>query len=201
MQNKINKLFTKEEETLLATLIGKKLGKVRHDAYFNSNISFRKVSFFVAEKIFLLLNTLEEMDFMWDGDGYEGEEVAVFKFLECNEEVTKENYGFDNLQFIDIPVHEIIKDIIIIEDNVKAYDSNTKEFVSEYDYVKGVVFVFDGFKYCFSRCNWFLEDININKGENPETKIGNINDDWEWGENRYSINTRIFRSLKKDTNN
>ena len=132
---------------------------------------------------------------MWDGNEYE-EEVAVFKFFECNEEATNEKYGFDNLQIIDTPIDKTIKDIIIIDDNVKAYNSKTKEFVSEYDYVKGVIFVFDGFKYCFSRGEWFIEHIDINKGETPETKIGNINDDWEWGEERYSINTRKFRSLK-----
>ena len=195
MQKKINKLFIKQEETLLKSLIGKKLNKLRHDAYINSNVSFRKVSFFVEGKIYLLSNMLEEMEFMWDGNEYE-EEVAVFKFFECNEEATNEKYGFDNLQIIDTPIDKTIKDIIIIEDNVKAYDSKTKEFVSEYDYVKGVIFVFDGFKYCFSRGEWFIEHIDINKGETPETKIGNINNDWEWGEERYSINTRKFRSLK-----
>ena len=130
MQKKINKLFIKQEETLLKSLIGKKLNKLRHDAYINSNVSFRKVSFFVEGKIYLLSNMLEEMEFMWDGNEYE-EEVAVFKFFECNEEATNEKYGFDNLQIIDTPIDKTIKDIIIIDDNVKAYNSKTKEFVSE----------------------------------------------------------------------
>ena len=198
MQKYINKLFNKKEESLLKSLIGQKLIKLRHDAYINSNVSFRKVSFFVEDKIYILSNLLEFMDFMWDNeDGYGDEDVAVFSFSECNEEATNEKYGFgDNLKIIDVPVNEIIKDIIVIEDNVKAYDSKTKEFVSEYEYVKGVIFVFEGFKYCFSRGDWFIEHIDINKGVDPESKLGDINEDWEWAEDRYSLNTRKFRSLK-----
>ena len=93
-------------------------------------------------------------------------------------------------------LNEIIKDIVVVEDNVKAYDKSNNNLVSEYDYVKGVIFIFNGYKYCFHRALWFSDDIVINKGETPETKIGNIDDDWEWGEERYSVSKRTFRSLK-----
>lgn len=197
MQRKINKLFTNNEESILKSLIGKKLKILRHDAYINSNVSFRKVSFFIDDKIYILLNTLENIDFMWDNDQYGDEDVAIFKFATCNEKETLETYGFDSsFKIIDSPINQTIKDIIIIEDDVKAYNSKNDEFVSDYKYVKGIIFVFDEFKYCFSRSDWFVEHIQINEGENPESKINNVDEDWAWGDERYSINTRKYKSLK-----
>ncbi len=196
MQSKINKLFTKPEEALLKALIGQKLIKIRHDRFDFTSVSFLRVTFFFEDGgIYELENSTEPTDFMWDD--YGEEDVAVFKFHKTEDKGINYNYGFDNYPAqIETLINETIKDIVVIEDNVNAYNSKTKEFVSGYDYVKGVIFTFDGYKYCFHRGPWFSDDIVIIRGETPETKIGNINDDWEWGEERYSINTRKFRSLK-----
>ena len=195
MQKKINKLFNEKEIQLFKLLIGQKLEKVRHDRFDFSNTSYRRVTLFVDDKAYELINDIEETDFMWDD--YGDEAVAVFKFKKTNDMGIDYNYGIENYpKQIENPVNEIIKDIIIIEDNVKAFDKATNNFVSEYDYVKGIIVVLDGFSYCFTRDVWFSEEIRINKGENPQSKVGNINDDWEWGEDRYSINSRTFKSLK-----
>ena len=195
MQKKINKLFNEKEIQLFKLLIGQQLEKVRHDRFDFSNTSYRRVTLFVNDKAYELINDIEETDFMWDD--YGDEAVAVFKFKKTNDMGIDYNYGIENYpKQIENPVNEIIKDIIIIEDNVKAFDKATNNFVSEYDYVKGIIVVLDGFSYCFTRDVWFSEEIRINKGENPQSKVGNINDDWEWGEDRYSINSRTFKSLK-----
>ena len=195
MQKKINKLFNEKEIQLFKLLIGQKLEKVRHDRFDFSNTSYRRVTLFVDDKAYELINDIEETDFMWDD--YGDEAIAVFKFEKTNDMGIDYNYGIENYpKQIENPVNEIIKDIIIIEDNVKAFDKATNNFVSEYDYVKGIIVVLDGFSYCFTRDVWFSEEIRINKGENPQSKVGNINDDWEWGEDRYSINSRTFKSLK-----
>lgn len=195
MQKKINKLFNEKEIQLFKLLIGQKLEKVRHDRFDFSNTSYRRVTLFVDDKAYELINDIEETDFMWDD--YGDEAIAVFKFEKTNDMGIDYNYGIENYpKQIENPVNEIIKDIIIIEDNVKAFDKATNSFVSEYDYVKGIIVVLDGFSYCFTRDVWFSEEIRINKGENPQSKIGNIDDDWEWGEDRYSINSRTFKSLK-----
>ena len=197
MQREINKLFANDEEVILKSLIGKNLKIIRHDSYINSNVSFRKVSFLIDDKFYILLNTLENIDFMWDNEQYGDEDVAVFKFQNCDEKETLETYGFgSNLKIIDSPVNLTIKDIVIIEDDIRAYDSKTNEFVSEYKYVKGIIFVLNELKYCFSRSDWFVEHIQINKGENPESKLSGVNEDWTWGNERYSINTRKYRSIK-----
>lgn len=196
MQNKINKLFTKSEEALLKALIGETLTKIRHDRFDFATVSFLRVTFFFEDgNIYELENSTELTDFMWDD--YGKEDVAVFKFQKTEDKGIDYKYGFDNYPAqIEMPIHELIKDIIVIEDKVKAYDKSNNNLISEYDYVKGVIFVFDGYKYCFYRGSWFSDDIIINRGEMPETKIGKIDDDWEWGEQRYSVNTRTFRSLK-----
>ena len=196
MQNKINKLFTKPEETLLKTLIGKTLIKIRHDRFDYSTVSFLRVTFFFENgEVYELENSTEPTDFMWDD--YGEEDVAVFKIHKTEDKGINYNYGFDNYPSqIEMPINETIKDIVVIEDNVKSFDKANNNLISEYDYVKGLVVVFDGYKYCFHRGPWFSDDIVINRGETPETKIGNIDDDWEWGEDRYSVNTRTFRSLK-----
>lgn len=196
MQSKINKLFTKSEETLLKALIAKKIIKIRHDRFDFAPVSFLRVTFFFEDGgVFELENSTEPTDFMWDD--YGEEDVAVFKFHKTEDKGIDYNYGFDNYPAqIEMPINEVIKDIVVIEDNVKAYDKKNNNLVSEYDYVKGIIFVFDGYKYCFHRGSWFSDDIVINRGEDPEAKIGNVDDDWEWGEERYSVNTRTFRSLK-----
>ncbi len=194
MQEKINKLFNVKEIELFKSLIGKKFEKVRHDKFDFSNTSYRRVTLFVDGGTYELINDIEEIDFMWDD--YGDEAVAVFKFEKTNDMGIDYNYGIDNYpKQIENPINEVIQDIIIIEDNVKAFDKVTNNFVSEYDYVKGVIVVLDGFSYCFTRDIWFSEEIRINKGENPQAKIGNIDDDWEWGEDRYSVNSRTFKKL------
>lgn len=195
MQKKINKLFNEKEIQLIKSLIGKKLEKVRHDRFDFSNTSYRSVTLFVNGEAYELINEIEEIDFMWDD--YGDEAVAIFKFEKTDDKGIDYNYGIENYpKQIENPINEVIQDIIIIEDKVKAFDNVTNNLVSEYDYVKGIIMVLDGFSYCFTRDVWFSEEIGINKGENPQSQIGNINEDWEWGEDRYSTNSRIFRSLK-----
>ena len=195
MQKQINKLFTEKEINILKSLIGQKIDKIRHDRFDYTNTSFKRITFFVGNKVYELLNEAEETDFMWDDYGEEA--VAVFKFSEIEDKGMDHKYGFDNYPAqIETPINDVIKDIIVIEDNVKAYDYKTKALVSEYDYVKGIIIELNHSKYCFNRGIWFSEEIVINKGQEPESKIGNIDNDWEWGEDRYSINTRTFRSLK-----
>lgn len=195
MKTKINKMFTKLEETLLKTLVGKTLNKIRHDRFDNANVSFQRVTLFIKDDgAYELENRIEPTDFMWDD--YGEEEVAVFKFHKVDDKGIDYKYGFNNYpKQIEMPIGESIKDIVIVEDTVKAYDKSNNKLVSEYDYVKAVIFVFADYKYCFSRGAWFSDDIVINKGDNLENKIGSIDKDWEWGEGRYSINKRTFRSL------
>lgn len=197
MQTKINKLFDEKEIQLLKSLIGKKFEKVRHDRFDFSNVSYKRVSLFVDGNMYELLNDIEEIDFMWDD--YGDEAVAVFKFDKTEDKGISYNYDIENYPTqIETPVNIVINDIVIIEDNVKSYDKKSDNLVSEYDYVKGIIVVLDGFSYCFTRDIWFSEEIGIIKGEDPQSKIGNIDDDWEWGEDRYSKNTRKFRSLKSE---
>ena len=195
MQKQINKLFTEEELNILKSLINQKIDKIRHDRFDYTNTSFRRITFFIGDKVYELLNEAEETDFMWDDYGEEA--VAVFKFSEIEDKGIDYKYGFDNYPTqIETPINDVVKDIIVIEDNVKSFDSSTKSFVSEYNYVKGIIIEFGQIKYCFNRGVWFSEEIVINKGQEPESKIGNIDNDWEWGEDRYSINTRTLKSLK-----
>lgn len=196
MQKIINKLFKSSEETLLKALIGKKLVKIRHDQFDCAAVSFLRVSFFFENgETYELENSVESTDFMWDD--YGEEDVAVFKFHRVEDKGINYNYGFDNYpKQVEIPINETIIDIVVIEDNIKTYDKTNNSIISEYDYVKGVIFVFDDYKYCFHRGMWFSDDIVINRGEKPEEKIGNIDEDWEWGAERFSINTRQFRNLK-----
>lgn len=195
MQKKINKIFTEKEIQLIKSLIGKRLEKIRHDRFEFTNTSYRRVTFFVEGNAYELINDIEEIDFMWDD--YGDEAVAVFKFEKIEDKGINYNYGVENYpKQIESPVNAIIQDIIIVKDNVKAFDKATNNFISEYDYVKGVIVLLDGFSYCFTRDVWFSEEIRINKGENPQSKIGSIDDDWEWGEDCYSINSRTFTSLK-----
>ena len=195
MQKKINLLFKNEDENLLKSLIGKEVTKIRHDKFDFSNVSYRRVLLFVKDKVFELENPAEEIDFMWDDFG--DETVGVFKFHQTIDNGIDFNYGFDNYpKQIETVVNQKVNDIVVIEDNVKAYNSKTRGFISEYDYIKGIIIDFGDFKYCFYRSVWFSDDIYIEKGQTPENRIGNIDDDWEWGEERYSINTRKLRSLK-----
>lgn len=195
MQKQINKLFTEKEINILKSLIGQKIDKIRHDRFDYTNTSFRRITFFVGDKVYELLNEAEETDFMWDDYGEEA--VAVFKFSEIEDKGMDYKYGFDNYPAqIETPINDVVKDIIVIEDNVKSFDSSTKSLVSEYNYVKGIIVELGQIKYCFNRGVWFSEEIVINKGQEPESKIGNIDNDWEWGEDRYSINTRTVKSLK-----
>lgn len=196
MKTKINKMFTKQEEALLKTLVCKTISKIRHDRFDNANVSFLRVTFFIKDDgVYELENCIEPTDFMWDD--YGEEDVAVFKFHKVDDKGIDYKYGFNNYpKQIEMPIDELIKDIVIVEDSVKAYNKSNNKLVSEYDYVKGVIFVFADYKYCFSRGAWFSDDIVINKGVNPENKIGSIDKGWEWGEDRYSINKRTFRSLK-----
>lgn len=194
MKNKIKKLFKQTEIELLRSLIGKNLEKIRHDTFIFTNVSYKRITLFVDTQVYQLLNEVEELDFMWDDFGKEA--VAVFSFKEIEDFGIDYNYGIPNYpKQTETKIDETIKDIIIIEDNIKSYDKSSNKLISEYSYVKGIILVLNGIKFCFDRSVWFSEDITINKGENPESKIGDINNDWEWGESRYSKNTRVFNHL------
>ena len=195
MQSKIDKRLISEQELLLRSLIGKKIEKIRHDRFEYSNVSYKRVTIFCEGQSYELSNDVEELDFMWDD--YGEETVGVFKFFKTEDKGLDYNYGCDSYPVqIETPIGKTLIDVVLIEDHVEAYDKKSDKRFSEYDYVKGVIFVFDDIKYMFVRDIWFSDDIVINKGFTPENKLIDPENDWEPGEESYYTNVRKLRSIK-----
>lgn len=195
MQSKIDKRLNPEQEALLKSLIGKKVDKIRHDRFDYSNVSYERVTIFCEDEVYELNNGVEALDFMWDDFGEET--VAVFKFFKTEDKGIDYDYGCEGYPAqVETPVEKTLIDVILVEDHVEAFSRASGDRFSQYDYVKGVILVFEGIKYSFVRDIWFSDDITIYKGNNPEAKIGDPDEDWEPGEEVYYTNVRKMRSLK-----
>ena len=97
------------------------------------------------------------------------------------------------------PINLKVKDIVIINDKVKAYDGNNQ--FGEYDYVKGIIVKFEGFEYLFHRSIWFSDDIIVDRGTETVERLSPIDEDWgDWSKPRHSVNTREFISLINQDN-
>lgn len=190
--NKINHLLKREEIELLKSLINKKLVSIKHDSFIYTNSSFVKVSFYFEDgSIFQLANRIVGVDDFFGED----EDVAKFTFQKCEEKDTETEFTGGNYpKIITSPINLKIKDIILINENVKTYEK--KELTYEFDYVKGIIFRFEGIDYLFQRNIWFSEDIFIFKGANVMNKIVPVDEGWDdWGEGNHSDNTRNIISL------
>lgn len=187
----INKKFKEEEIALLKNLIGKKIVKIKHDEFWQSNSVYLRVSFYTDDgKIYQLKNKVEGLDFLWGP-----EDVAVFSFKECEEKDTGPFFTKGEVpKIISTPINLEVKDIVIINDKVKAYDGNNQ--FGEYDYVKGIIVKFEGFEYLFHRSIWFSDDIIVDRGTETVERLSPIDEDWgDWSKPRHSVNTREFISL------
>ena len=168
MQSKIDKRLIPEQEALLKSLIGKKVDKIRHDRFDYSNVSYKRVTIFCEGEVYELNNGVEALDFMWDDFGEET--VGVFKFFKTEDKGLDYDYGCEGYPVqVETPIEKTLLDVIL---------------------------VFEGIKYSFVRDIWFSDDIAIYKGNDPEEKIGDPDEDWEPGEEVYYTNVRKMRSLK-----
>lgn len=195
MQSKIDKRLTTEQETLLKSLIGKTVEKIRHDCFEYSNVSYKRVTIFCDGAAYELNNEVEELDFMWDDFGKES--VGVFKFFKTEDRGINYDYGCQGYPAqVETPIGKQLLDVVLIEDHVEAFDKSTGNRFSQYDYVKGIILRFEGTNYSFVRDVWFSDDITVYKGNEPEKKLGKPEEDWEAGEECFYTNKRKMRSLK-----
>lgn len=195
MQSKIDKRLNPEQEAFLKSLIGKKVDKIRHDRFDYSNVSYERVTIFCEDEVYELNNGVEALDFMWDDFGEET--VVVFKFFKTEDKGIDYDYGCEGYPAqVETPVEKTLIDVILVEDHVEAFGRASGDRFSQHDYVKGAILVFEGIKYSFVRDVWFSDDITIYKGNNPEAKIGDPDEDWEPGEEVYYTNVRKMLSLK-----
>ena len=180
------------DKNLLSSLIGNKIAKIKHDMFFWGNFSTQKISIYANEKIYQLQLIENDVDFI-RGD----ESVSSFKFVECEEAETNTIYTGNNApKQVETIIDEKVTDIIVIEDKIIAFEED--EQFGEYQYVEGLLIVLENKKYCFWKENYYSEDIMIDKGQNPEDKIVNVNEMWsDWAPKCHSQNERTFVSLVK----
>ena len=188
----INKKFAKEDIDCLRFIVGKKLSSIKHDEFFWGNFSTSKVSFYVDSQIFQLRLKEESLDFLW-GE----EDVSVFSFQKCEEKDTNTIYIDEKApKPLITKIDEIVKNIIIIEDTIKAF--NQEGQFGQFTYVFGIIIKTENKEYCFWKENYFEDDIYIAKGQNPKENMPDIDSLWnDWAPGCYSENSRNYIEISK----
>lgn len=149
-----NKRFDIHTEELFKKMIGCEFKKMVHDEFDFTNSVYGKVSLFISNKIFNIINQTEVLDFYGAK-----EDIALLSIHEASKNDVCSMLK-DKKQ-IEMPVHKIIKSIDIVN-----YHIYVKVDGKEYDntWTEGIIFNFDDNQVAFERSDSFTELIEIYKG-------------------------------------
>jgi hypothetical protein len=183
-----DKRLTEDEKRLLASFIGSRLVKYRHDPFFVTPSFATQVEFFFESKIVLLKSDEQPMDFF----GAEDEEVSTFSLyiIEEKEAIS----ALVGVKQVDFPVGEVIKDIWVADEKIQEFVQGKPGEI--YELTRGIVFVFDDMQIGFEKDSWLLEEIIPHKGKKVLSKFDQLgNDLGGWPTGCMSKNKRTVYSL------
>ena len=147
--NKIDVRLNKIE--MFKSLIGKEMANYEHEPFKYTNSVSQFVRFNIDGNPWYIYCFTEELDYFGVT-----EDVSVLSVD------SKEYSFFTDKQCISIPVQEIIKKIIIIQENQKLFEHD--EQVYDVWLTRGIVFDFGSYQLSFEKGAWLSEQIIIRKG-------------------------------------
>ncbi|MBR4570417.1 MAG: hypothetical protein IKO19_07110 [Candidatus Riflebacteria bacterium] len=165
---KNNFQFDKNMIDMIKSMIGKNLIKYRCDPFIFSNSVHLNVGIYIEDKIYLLSNKEEVIDYFGAK-----EDIGILKIKECKDSEIKS--GVVGVKQIDNPIDTLIKEIHIVQENQKLFQKN----ILTYDYylTRGLIFILsDDREISFEKWGPFGEEIKINCGHNLLNKFDAIDD-------------------------
>ena len=156
-----NKTFNKETEIFFKRMIGCECKKIVHDEFTYTNSVYGKVSLFICDKIFNIINQTEVVEYYGAK-----EDIALLNIIEVGKDEVKSL--LENKKQVETPINKVIKSIDIIN-----YHIYVKVDGKEYDntWTEGVIFNFADSQVAFERSDSFTEMIEIYKGYDLITKF------------------------------
>ncbi len=165
---KIETQFNNQMIEILKSMIGKKLTKYRCDPFTFSNTVYLNVGIYVDNKVYLLSNENEVIDYFGAN-----EDIPVFKIRECKESDIRS--GLLDVEQIDNPIDSRIKEIHVIHENQRLFQKEILTY--DYDLTRGLIFILsDDREVSFENWGPFGEHIKINCGHNLLNKFDAIDD-------------------------
>lgn len=163
----------------LKSIIGHKLLSYSHQP-FNINFKpandfFMRLGLVCSNGVFVLDNRVD-----WEDDWFCSPDYTphfVFNKIEDKREFA--NYGgFSIDEMVEFPVNEQVTDIILVQDGVLVFKSNTP--YEEIRSTEGVIFVTNKRQYAFYKENTWLNETTLEfKGHNVLSKLEAIKDHWD----------------------
>ncbi|MCR4609790.1 MAG: hypothetical protein K5750_08890 [Eubacterium sp.] len=156
----------------LKQLVGTKLVAFYHDPFVFTNTSSQAVKIQTDTENLYLYSFTEPYDYY----GTE-EDVAVWSVEDTEYPLISKK------SFIDMPVNETVKKIIIVNENQRVYEDN--EMLYDVWLTRGIIFDFGNHQVSFEKAVWFSEDIVVRKGYelikefSPVSRF--IDNNWEEG--------------------
>ena len=178
--------ITLKDTELIQSLIGKKFEKIKCDAFVFSPTVFGIIGLYVDGKIFKLTSLLKPVERF-----YSNEEVAQLKIELANDSEIKSM--MDDGEMIETPVNDIIRSVIIInDDEMISHASEQRVFSS----TKGIVFQLkSGNEISFEIGTWFSEFITVRRGYTLVKQFASTNDFLEEWEDSADYNPSVERNI------
>ena len=161
-----DKKLNKNMEFILSQMVGCELNKIIHDEFTFTNSVYGKVSLFIGDKIFNILNQLEVVEYYGAK-----EDIAVLSIKQVEKDEVCSLLK-DQKQ-IAMDVKEIIKSIDIVN-----YHIYVKVSTKEYDncFTEGLIFNLGNIQVAFERSSSFIEMIDIYKGYDLISKFTDVSE-------------------------
>lgn len=163
------------EKAMLRQRVGTKLRSFRCDPFSFNNWVYQQVGILFDDCSMILKNEVHTADY-YGAD----EDICWFEICEATEpEIVS---ALVNVQQVDIPFHEIVTDILLIQEDQKLYERD--ELTYHVKLTRGIVFIFeDGREIAFEKTDPFSEEIEIRRGTNllGSFRVKNDPDEWDEG--------------------
>ena len=187
MGDRLNTQLSKNEETLLASMIGRRFEEYRCDPFFVTKAVYGALGLLVGGKAYELANFLQVEDHYF---GYR-EEVSRFTLKPVREHELKSALA-DTVQMRHI-IGDTIQDVLLVQETETMMKRSGVTHLHEY--TRAIIFCFQGYQLGFKRGVDFSEDIYVAQGAYILDELGPADqdlDDDDTDEYDETIERRVF---------
>ena len=172
----MNTIDMRFDPSLFQAMIGQEFKKYKADPFVYTNSVTQIVGLFIGDAVYKLTNIQETVDYF----GYE-DDASIFKITACQEDEIQS--AFKDIQQIETPVNETIKEIVLVNENQRLFQNG----IQTYDVwlTRGIIFRLPEREISFEKqIVSFSEEIEIQRGYNVIDSFGSTDhflDGWDEG--------------------
>ena len=187
MGDRLNTQLSKNEETLLASMIGKRFDGYRCDEFFIVREAYGTLGLFVEGQAYELTNYTQPEDHYF---GYR-EDVSRFAIALARKEDLKS--AFVNVEQVNHVIGDTVQDVLLIQETETMVKRSG--VIHLHEYTRAIIFCFPEHQLAFERSIDFSEEMYIIQGANTLDELGPVDrdlDDDDTDEYDETVERRVF---------